>query len=113
MEESSTEEEEKVAERTATFYLYHPCYFLEEALRTLFKCLGFEIGSSMVKPISDSEEDPITPENTSSNDQNCSQEVPTITEETAHQEPTTQSFKLTRRDSRRSKLTPGSPPQTN
>ncbi|BAT94379.1 hypothetical protein LR48_Vigan02g196600 [Vigna angularis] len=33
------EEEE---ERTATFYVYHPCYFLQQALRAFFKCLGIE-----------------------------------------------------------------------
>lgn len=32
----------KEEERTMTFFFYHPCSFLVEALRTLFKCLGFE-----------------------------------------------------------------------
>ncbi|KAL2324694.1 hypothetical protein Fmac_023752 [Flemingia macrophylla] len=38
MERSSSHEEE----RSASFYVYHPCYFLEEALRALFRCLGIE-----------------------------------------------------------------------
>ncbi|WVY98259.1 hypothetical protein V8G54_030410 [Vigna mungo] len=37
------EEEE---ERTPTFYVYHPCYFLHQALRAFFKCLGIERTSS-------------------------------------------------------------------
>jgi len=44
MEESSPWHEE---ERTATFYVYHPCHFLQEALRTLLRCLGIESGTSM------------------------------------------------------------------
>ncbi|KAK7391178.1 hypothetical protein VNO78_19590 [Psophocarpus tetragonolobus] len=39
MEGSSSSHEE---ERTATFYVYHPCYFLQQALRALLKCLGIE-----------------------------------------------------------------------
>lgn len=47
-EPSSTKEEgmEVFTERTATFYLHHPCCFLVEALGCLLKCLGFEIGTS-------------------------------------------------------------------
>ncbi|KAK7357137.1 hypothetical protein VNO80_16420 [Phaseolus coccineus] len=44
MEESSPWHQE---ERTATFYVYHPCRFLQEALRTLLRCLGIESGTSM------------------------------------------------------------------
>jgi len=43
MEGSSPWHEE---ERTATFYVYHPCYFLQEALRSLLRCLGIESETS-------------------------------------------------------------------
>lgn len=36
----------KEEERTVTFYAYHPCYFLEEALRALLRCLGVESSTS-------------------------------------------------------------------
>ncbi|CAJ1976855.1 unnamed protein product [Sphenostylis stenocarpa] len=45
MEGSSSPSHEE--ERRATFYAYHPCYFLQEALRALLRCLGIESGSSM------------------------------------------------------------------
>ena len=103
MEGSSRKGEEDVAERTATFYLYHPCYVLQQALNLLFRCLGFEIGTNTTqhksplvnKTPSDSEEDHINPENTVTNDQKCSEEVSTSAEEAAdHREhsPTTQNF---------------------
>ena len=39
MEGSSPSIEE---ERTASFYVYHPCYFLQQALRALLKCVGID-----------------------------------------------------------------------
>lgn len=39
MEGSSPSIEE---ERTATFYVYRPCYFLQQALRALLKCVGID-----------------------------------------------------------------------
>ncbi|KAK7270394.1 hypothetical protein RIF29_23494 [Crotalaria pallida] len=36
------EEEEEVAERTLTFYLWHPCFFLKKALTAFLRCLGVD-----------------------------------------------------------------------
>lgn len=44
MEGSSPSIEE---ERTATFYVYHPCYFLQQAFRALLRCLGIESEATM------------------------------------------------------------------
>ncbi|KAK7315410.1 hypothetical protein VNO77_33956 [Canavalia gladiata] len=120
MEETSPNKEEEVPQRKATFYFYHPCYFLEEALKPLFKCLGFESNtkehnSSMVKLSSDSEEEE---NNASNNSHKIYQQVPSNEEESSHQEcSTSQSFELTtsfiiRPFSRRSSLSKGSDPQT-
>ncbi|KAF1884742.1 hypothetical protein Lal_00028628 [Lupinus albus] len=120
MEGSSTQEESKVNvdhESTTTFSLYHPCYFFEEALRALFKCLGLEFGTkekknSMVKAPSESEEnDPITLENTESNSNKSSQEYSSTS--------TTQNWQLVtnimvlKRGPRRPELSRGSGPQIN
>ncbi|OIW01405.1 hypothetical protein TanjilG_25701 [Lupinus angustifolius] len=120
MEGSSTHEEKGEVvdhERTTTFSLYHPCYFFEEALRALFKCLGLEFGTkekkiSMDKAASESEEnDPITPENTESNSHRSSQEYSSTS--------TTQNWQLVtsimvvKRGPRRPELSRGSGPQTN
>lgn len=92
MNRSSMKEEDKVGHerRTATFYLWHPCYFLKEALRAFLGCLGVDTAgtreSSMKKeeksPLlkHDSDADPQddhirTPENTASNSQNSYQEA--------------------------------------
>jgi len=63
MEEISPNEEAGVTnERSATFYLYHPCSLLQKFLGTFFKCLGFEIETNEkehdeVEAHSDAEED--------------------------------------------------------
>lgn len=63
MEEISPNQEEEVTnERSATFYLYHPCSLLQKFLGTFFKCLGFEIEANKkehdeVEAHSDAEED--------------------------------------------------------
>lgn len=67
MEGSSTNEEVKITERTLTFYLYHPCFLLEEVVGALFKCLGFEIGTKT------KEDDPIPEEITPTNEHESSQ----------------------------------------
>ncbi|KAG4908031.1 hypothetical protein AAZX31_20G160100 [Glycine max] len=45
MEGSSASSHEE--ERTATFYVYHPCYFLQQAFRALLRCLGIESEATM------------------------------------------------------------------
>ncbi|XP_019427564.1 PREDICTED: uncharacterized protein LOC109335817 [Lupinus angustifolius] len=39
------EEEEEVHDRKLTFYLCHPCFFLEETFKGFLRCLGVETSS--------------------------------------------------------------------
>ncbi|XP_028183855.1 uncharacterized protein LOC114370661 isoform X2 [Glycine soja] len=55
MEGSSPSIEE---ERTATFYVYHPCYFLQQALRALLKCVDDPITNSPTHKSSPDAADP-------------------------------------------------------
>ena len=81
MERSSVEKEEKVSERTTTL-CHHLCYFLEEALRALLKCLGVETAltkkqekTSHLKPHSDADLDLVTtPETSATNVKKSSHE---------------------------------------
>ncbi|RDX58078.1 hypothetical protein CR513_62631, partial [Mucuna pruriens] len=111
MEGSSSHE----GERTATFYVYHPCYFLEQALGALLRCLGIESGTTMCSQAKEektslpqvqtlSGADPIT--NSPSNTQKSSQDAadpPSTTNQTI-----IASSLAIRRDSRGSGISHGS-----
>lgn len=94
---STTNEEVEVNnERSVTFYIYHPCFLLQQVFGTLFKCLGFEIGTN--KNEHHEEKTPledllISEENTPSNEHQSSQNIVTSEEQNERSTTTTtQSF---------------------
>ena len=85
MEESQAKAEEDASEKkTFISRIYHPCHFLQEALKSFLRCLGFDYESKDEKSSpqkTSSDEDQVV-ENSSFN-RNSSQETSTTTEQAA------------------------------
>ncbi|TKY51489.1 hypothetical protein E2542_SST23005 [Spatholobus suberectus] len=105
MEGSSSLHEE---ERTGTFFVYHPCYFLEEALRALLGCLGVESESSQAK-----EEKSALPQTPGADPITNSPSNPDAADPPSATDQTINASSVARRGGRGSGLSDGSGPQHN
>ncbi|KAI4352814.1 hypothetical protein L6164_007032 [Bauhinia variegata] len=112
---SSSKEEEVTAEKTTIFYLQLPCYFIEEVLRALLRCLGLENGSKQsqqeAEQNSSSSSQTTDKENNASNNQTSSQQDQDVDPPSITQDP--QLMGRSRRGPRRSGLDRGQDPQVN
>ncbi|KAJ1424938.1 Elicitor peptide [Sesbania bispinosa] len=107
----------KKEEKTISFYVHHPCCFLQQALRALFRCFGVETETNMASQAKE-EETPLlkgtcpieTPEDPATSNQKSYQEVADPPSKTTQ---TLDASAMARGGNRRSGISHGSPGQHN
>ncbi|CAL0300665.1 unnamed protein product [Lupinus luteus] len=97
-------EEEEVHDRKCSFYLCHPCIFLEETLKAFLRCLGVETssGSSRTKDSTKKREDEKAL---------LKKDSVTTSQNNADPPSSTDASAMEKRGPRKPELSKGSPPQ--